>query len=100
MSDGTLSIRRRDPKAGELSQEDQNRVDAPAIIADLNLDGASSRQRHQLRPFRDPGEQRVDAQTSKKLKEYDKLLKSFKYSSALDSVLKKVHETSAASGFG
>jgi len=89
MSDGTLSVRRRDPKASEASQEDQRRFDAPAILADLHVGHGSLQQKRQPKAMSDPGEHRVEAQTSKKLKEHDKLLKNFKYSAALDSVLKK-----------
>ena len=38
-------------------------------------------------------------QPVKKLKEYDKLLKAFKYSAALDTVLKKVLILSMIAGF-
>ncbi|KAF8913940.1 WD40-repeat-containing domain protein [Gymnopilus junonius] len=89
MSDGTLSVRRRDPKASEVPQQEHIRFDGPAILANLTLDSDFSQQKLQRKAMSDPWEQRVDAQTSKKLKEYDKLLKNFKYSAALDAVLKK-----------
>jgi U3 small nucleolar RNA-associated protein 15 len=38
----------------------------------------------------DLDEFRVEGRRSKRLKEYDQLLKGFKYSAALDSVLRKV----------
>ena len=41
------------------------------------------------RPVGDPNELRVESKRRKRLKDYDKLLKAFKYSAALDAVLKK-----------
>lgn len=90
MSDGTLSIRRRDPKASEISQDDQVRLDAPTLLHDINIGHGSQRHTPPSKSVIDATELRVESQTSKKLKEYDKFLKSFKYSAALDSVLKKV----------
>jgi len=87
MSDGTLSVRRRDAKAGEAFRETQNRFDLP-IFSDINIGHGPEDTPSKISP--DTGEQRLQVQTSKKLKEHDKLLKNFKYSAALDSVLKKV----------
>jgi U3 small nucleolar RNA-associated protein 15 len=87
MSDGTLSVRRRDVKASEALRETQNHVDLP-IFSDINIGHGPENTLSKTSP--DTGEQRLQVQTSKKLKEHDKLLKIFKYSAALDSVLKKV----------
>lgn len=90
MSDGTLSIRRRVPKASEISQDDQARFDAPTLLHDINIGHGSQHHKPPTKSALDATELRVQSLTSKKLKEYDKFLKNFKYSAALDSVLKKV----------
>jgi len=87
MSDGTLSVRRRDAKASEVLRETQNHFDLPTF-SDINIGHGPEVTPSKILP--DIGEQRLQVQTSKKLKEHDKLLKNFKYSAALDSVLKKV----------
>lgn len=90
MSDGTLSIRRRDPKASEIAQKEQDHPNVTAILSDINVGYVVTPQTSSHKALADKGERRLESQTSKKLKEYDKLLKNFKYSAALDSVLKKV----------
>jgi U3 small nucleolar RNA-associated protein 15 len=85
MSDGTLSVRRRQPKATET----QEQVNSSDIYADIPGD-LKPVARSLPKATRDAGELRVVTQPLKKLKEYDKLLKAFKYSAALDTVLKKV----------
>lgn len=87
MSDGTLSVRRRDAKASEALRETQSRLDLPTMLSDISLGHGPEGTPSKISP--DAGEQRLQAQISKKLKEHDKLLKNFKYSAALDSVLKK-----------
>jgi len=84
MSDGTLSIRRRQVKAKD---------DNPPALDGLNLlhtgSGAVSKQKPKA--VRDADEVKVsETQQQKRLKPYDRLLKNFKYSAALDSVLRKV----------
>jgi len=88
LSDGTLSVRRRDAKSSEALRETQTRFDLPTILSDINIGHGPEDTPSKISC--DTGEQRLQAQTSKKLKEHDKLLKNFKYSAALDSVLKKV----------
>ena len=78
MSDGTLSVRRRQPKASEASAAGES-AGIPSLTS-----------QSQRKISRDPAEIRIDKVSSKRLKEHDKLLKSFRYSAALDSVLKKV----------
>jgi U3 small nucleolar RNA-associated protein 15 len=90
MSDGTLSVRRRDTKASEDLRETESRFDVPTILSDINTGHGPVSQKTPSKVSLDAGEQRLQVQTSKKLKEHDKLLKNFKYSAALDSVLKKV----------
>lgn len=89
MSDGTLSVRRRDPKASEISVEEKTPSHIPTILSDINI-GTGLIIEKPVPKSVDSGEQRVKTQSSKKMREYDKFLKNFKYSAALDSVLKKV----------
>ncbi|KDR83698.1 hypothetical protein GALMADRAFT_133119 [Galerina marginata CBS 339.88] len=89
MSDGTLSVRRRDPKASETSQEEPDRHGVFAIFDDINVSQGTLLQKRQAKVPSDHEEHRLEAQTSRKSKEYDKLLKNFRYSAALDSVLRK-----------
>lgn len=101
MSDGTLSVRRRDPKASEQAAADM------AIGADAVRSGAfesflggvlptiGERKLRQgikgkSRKLDNVDEFRVESRRKKRLREYDRLLKSFKYGAALDSVLAKV----------
>lgn len=86
MSDGTLSVRRRQPKGAEV----QEQVDFSDIYVDIPGDLSPVARRSLPKATRDAGELRMVTQPVKKLKEYDKLLKAFKYSAALDTVLKKV----------
>ena len=95
MSDGTLSVRRRQPKA-TMAQGEQ--VDSSDVYADIPGD-LRSNPRKRPKAMRDAGELQMITQPVKKLKEYDKLLKAFKYSSALDTVLKKVIILSTIAGF-
>ncbi|KAF7355352.1 WD40 repeat-like protein [Mycena sanguinolenta] len=97
MSDGTLSVRRRQPKASETAGD-------PAFSAAALRSGAfesflgssfptlgqgSVKQKTKSKPVGDVDEFRVESRRAKRLRDYDRLLKSFKYSAALDSVLRK-----------
>ncbi|EIM88468.1 WD40 repeat-like protein, partial [Stereum hirsutum FP-91666 SS1] len=98
MSDGTLSVRRRQPKASEASA-----ADGPFSAASLragtfesflggtipNLGQLQIKDKTKARPVGDVDEFKVETKRRKRLKEYDRLLKTFKYSAALDSVLRK-----------
>ena len=55
-----------------------------------NIGQGNVKQKGKSKPLGDVDEFRVEARRKKKLREYDKLLKSFKYSAALDSILRKV----------
>ena len=55
-----------------------------------NIGQGNVKQKGKSKPVGDVDEFRVEARRKKKLREYDKLLKSFKYSAALDSILRKV----------
>ncbi|KAJ6485070.1 WD40 repeat-like protein [Mycena vitilis] len=97
MSDGTLSVRRRQPKASETAGD-------PALSGAALRSGAfesflgasfptlgqgSLRQKTKSKAIGDVDEFRVESRRAKRLRDYDRLLKSFKYSAALDSVLRK-----------
>lgn len=109
MSDGTLSVRRRQPKVSEASAQN-----FPFSAAALRTGAFESflgttlpsigqghvRQKGKSKPLGDADELRVESKRKKRLKEYDKLLKGFKYSAALDSVLRKVTVRSFGSAVG
>ncbi|KAJ3722884.1 WD40 repeat-like protein [Lentinula raphanica] len=97
MTDGTLSVRRRTPKASE-AQSDASL--AATILRsgtfETFLGGAmpaigqgTIKGKVKAKPFGDLNEFRIESRRAKRLKSYDKLLKNFKYSAALDSVLRK-----------
>jgi len=92
MADGTFSIRRRQPKASEEAAAAFNAPRKDALQALLDGDTLASKKasaKGKSRPVGDPNELRVESKRRKRLKDYDKLLKAFKYSAALDAVLKK-----------
>ena len=96
MSDGTLSVRRRQPKATEAQGEQFNSSD---VYADITGDLKPVARRSPPKATPDAGELKMVTQPVKKLKDYDKLLKAFKYSAALDTVLKKVLILLTIAGF-
>ena len=99
MSDGTLSVRRRQAKASE---------NAPNPLLDPIRSGTfetflggtpfqfigkpltRAKGKAKAVPVGDAGEMKVEARRKKKLRAYDRLLKNFKYAAALDAVLVKV----------
>ncbi|KAF9485314.1 WD40 repeat-like protein [Pholiota conissans] len=89
MSDGTLSIRRRDPKASDFTQNDEGHPSVTSLLSNINVGHGISSQTSSQNIVADKGERRLESQNSKIFKEYDKFLKTFRYSDALDSVLKK-----------
>jgi hypothetical protein len=96
MSDGTLSVRRRQPRASEASAAELDSASRSGALESL-LGGTlpvmgtgSVRNKTKSKPIGDVDEFRVESRRTKRLKEYDRLLKGFKYSAALDSVLRKV----------
>jgi U3 small nucleolar RNA-associated protein 15 len=95
MSDGTLSVRRRQPKASETMIGDPLSLRSGA--SEFFLGGSVPRigrvrekGRAKSTHLVDFEEFRVESRRTNRLKDYDKLLKTFKYSAALDSVLRKV----------
>lgn len=100
MSDGTLSVRRRDPKASEQAAADMamgtDAVRSGTIESFLggvlpNIGERKIRQniKGKSKKLDNIDEFRVESRRKKRLREYDRLLKSFKYGAALDSVLAK-----------
>jgi U3 small nucleolar RNA-associated protein 15 len=93
MSDGTLSVRRRQIKLNEGSTVDASRSSDFGSFLGVTVPGIGQgtvRERVRPKPTGDVNELRVESKRKKRLKDYDKLLKSFKYSAALDAVLRKV----------
>lgn len=96
MGDGTFSVRRRQPKASEDAAASARAPKKDAFQALLDGDnlppvrGASIKAKGKSRAVGDENELRVESKRRKRLKDYDKLLKAFKYSAALDAVLKTV----------
>ena len=95
MSDGTLSVRQRQEKA---SQAGPNLADALAsgtyesflggAVASLGQGRVKAKTKTTFQG--DVDELRVESRRAPRLREYDRLLRSFKYSAALDAVLQKV----------
>jgi U3 small nucleolar RNA-associated protein 15 len=96
MSDGTLSVRRRQPKASEgADQPFAAALKSGAFETFLGgtlpaIGQGRTKSKTKPKPTGDVDELRIESRRAKRLKEYDRLLKGFKYSAALDSVLRKV----------
>lgn len=95
MSDGTLSVRRRQPKASEgADQPFAAALKSGAFETFLGgtlpaIGQGRTKSKIKPKPTGDVDELRIESRRAKRLKEYDRLLKGFKYSAALDSVLRK-----------
>jgi U3 small nucleolar RNA-associated protein 15 len=99
MSDGTLSVRRRSAKPSE------NSTAADIVSAAVLRSGAFEsflgnlpsigqgkvKSKQKSKPVGDSDELKIESKRKRRLREYDRLLKGFRYSAALDSVLRKVH---------
>lgn len=98
MSDGTLSVRRRQIKASEgtsdlLGDAILRSGAFESFLGSLPALGQGRvKSKQKSRPMGDVDELRVETKRKRRLREYDRLLKNFKYSAALDSVLRKVGE--------
>ena len=99
MTDGTLSVRRRQQKASESTNDPFSISSLRSGTFETFLGGEippigegkfRDKGKAKAKPIGDVDEFRVEARRKKKLREYDRLLKIFKYSAALDSVLRKV----------
>ena len=103
MSDGTLSVRRRQPKASEAQSSDAFSLASlragtfenflTGTLSSIGQGNFRDKGKAKARPVGDVHEFKVESRRKKKLKEYDRLLKSFKYSAALDAVLRKVRSS-------
>lgn len=89
-------MRRRQAKASEASANDLFSSAAlragayESFLGNLPSIGRGRvKSKQKSKPVGDADEFRVESKRKKRLKEYDRLLKSFKYSDALDSVLRK-----------
>ena len=103
MSDGTLSIRRRDPKVSQTTATDSI-IPSEALrsgtyqsflggVLPAVGEGRTRRDaKGKSKAVGDVDEFRVESRRKRRLREYDRLLKSFKYGAALDSVLRKARE--------
>ncbi|WOO82519.1 U3 small nucleolar RNA-associated protein 15 [Vanrija pseudolonga] len=97
MTDGTLSVRRRDPKASEAAAEEKKQAaiagGAYEYFADMEAvfgRGHVKAKGAALPPVVGPADEiRIETRRREKLREFDRYLKAFKYSAALDAALKK-----------
>lgn len=98
MTDGTLSVRRRDPKASEVAEEEAKQAalsnGSYEYFADMEAvfgQGHVKAKGKDLPPVVGPADEfKVERRRQEKLRPFEKHLKSFKYSAALDAGLKKV----------
>jgi U3 small nucleolar RNA-associated protein 15 len=101
MIDGSLSMRRRQPKASEAAASTSRTPQSGAYdffmgggSFALGSKGLSSRSKagkgKQASATGVLDEFRVEKRRQKRLREYDRLLKNFKYAATLDAVLRKV----------
>lgn len=106
MTDGTLSVRRRDPKATELAAAESKRnaltTGAFEYFADFEASfdaigqGNQGRKTKKPEPAGEVDEMKVEKIKRRKLQPYDKFLKSFQYGAALDAVMKPVCDAGSA----
>ncbi|KAG8882919.1 hypothetical protein FRB97_007515 [Tulasnella sp. 331] len=93
MSDGTLSVRRRDHTEAELSALDARKEAAKQGVWETLVDfeaigeGTVKPKGANYEVLGDQNELRVEGRRRKRLRQYDKYLKSFRYRDALDEVL-------------
>ena len=98
MTDGTLSVRRRDPKASETAEQGIKQAalsqGSYEYFADMEAvfgRGHVKPKKEELPPVVGPADEyRAEGRRKDKLKDFDKFLKAFNYSAALDAGLKKV----------
>ncbi|WRT70599.1 uncharacterized protein IL334_007597 [Kwoniella shivajii] len=98
LTDGTLSVRRRDPKPSEITETVQNNLSIVGgsyeYFADMEQifgKGYVKAKRQDLGKAQGPVDEfKVEVRRKRKLKEFDRFLKGFKYQAALDAGLKKI----------
>lgn len=88
MTDGTLSVRRRQQKSSEAQADLTGSSLFDEQIAVVGQGHVKDRRK--VKPLGDANELTVEGRRRKRLRDYDRLLKSFRYSAALDAVLRKV----------
>lgn len=101
MSDGTMSVRRRQPKASEPGADYTTVMKMGTyetfLEGDLPLIGQDrTKPKTRFKPVGDANELKIESRRARRLHEYDRFLKGFKYSAALDVVLRRVR---AVTGF-
>ncbi|KAF7775960.1 hypothetical protein Agabi119p4_4353 [Agaricus bisporus var. burnettii] len=90
MSDGTLSVRRRQPKKSEENIGTLGSGDLLLLGEQLaGIGQGRLKDKSKPKAKGDPNELVVEQRRRRRLKDYDRLLKTFKYSAALDAVLRK-----------
>ncbi|KIJ70519.1 hypothetical protein HYDPIDRAFT_172320 [Hydnomerulius pinastri MD-312] len=94
MSDGTLSVRRRQAKASEGGMDFDAALKSGTYETFLggtipSIGQGRVKTKTKSKPVGDVDELRIESRRARRLREYDRLLKTFKYSAALDSVLRK-----------
>ncbi|BEJ15544.1 hypothetical protein CspHIS471_0501490 [Cutaneotrichosporon sp. HIS471] len=96
MTDGTLAVRRRDPKASEAAASDAKQAIISSGAYDYFADMEAVFGRGHIKakkrdvPILGPADEvRVETRRRERLREFDRYLKAFKYSAALDAGLKK-----------
>lgn len=98
MTDGTLAVRRRDPKANEEANAEAKQAALAggsyeyfAEVETVFGTGHVKARGKDLPTVVGPADEfRVETRRKTKLREFDRFLKAFKYSAALDAGLKKV----------
>ena len=95
MSDGTLSVRQRHQKASQSGPDLADALTSGTYETFLggtlpSLGQGRVKAKTKSTVHGDADELRVESRRAPRLREYDRLLKSFKYSAALDAVLRKV----------
>ncbi|KAH7887700.1 WD40 repeat-like protein [Phlebopus sp. FC_14] len=94
MADGTLSVRRRQRKTGDSGVNYGNALGSGTYESLLGgtlpmIGQGRVKSKTRSKPLGDVDELKVESRRARRLKEYDRFLKNFKYSAALDSVLRK-----------
>lgn len=94
MSDGTMSVRRRQPKASEPGADYTTVMKMGTyetfLEGDLPLIGQDrTKPKTRFKPVGDANELKIESRRARRLHEYDRFLKGFKYSAALDVVLRR-----------
>ncbi|EST08951.1 WD40 repeat [Kalmanozyma brasiliensis GHG001] len=91
MADGTLCVRKRDVKASELERRESSRAAMNAGAYEFFLQGkaAASNLPSAVNVRKTTDDIRVDSVRRRKLQDYDRFLKAFRYADALDASLRK-----------